>query len=1346
MPDRSPAGPPPAWWLSASTYAAIGIVGLLLFAIALYRAALPGVPAAGLFRLGLAVAGGGLAMLGLGRWNVLRRYPGGGRNRPKPKPPEAPPIYQSYRPPPRDEETPRRRVAPPFDPYRFGAVSRSRRSAIALAVTAFALVGFVLAGLPLPAAAAPATSGPPASAHGASATPPAGGRAPGPSLAGSITCIAGLYPVYTSINGLFPPLPKYSKQTPCKISHDEIHASFSSPAPGSGDQVEFPVVLPGSGVDAPAGTYADVYLGMVVKGDPNSVDGQSYASAVFQPVTEANGTTDWNLWVAIWSLELNTTCVSGVNFTWLGYYGCVLNDVGSGNGDELVHGIVGNTSANVTLVGSPSQSSRPFAIYFNDSSDPNASVNWTATAKATGTYLFQPYYPAACPDACLLNWSMPFGLGEGVDLCDWTGCFSYNATTQVGTPPFEVGAPKFWTGLAYSGTYLYVSLESTTGACGAVGGVPPCDPYAEAGIYPSVTFNGTALEVAGNYSFATEDFGGATHEFNGYATSTDFLPLFLDELTNSSRVGYLAPGLPLNVSVRAQSLGVVRWVNLSYQVPGGKLTNTSMALVAGTNESGTYAGAVPAVGGNGTVAFRVTATDAAGGTISLPPTGEPSATVNRTTVPTATIGVAVTPATCGHLVLNGVPFTNGSITKLLAGAYSLDATGCYPYAFTGWTTTGGLSIVGSGPSVVLDARGNGTVAAGFAYYHPIDTVTLAFEPTTCGAIGLNGTVYPATGSPEPVGLRDGGTYNLSVASCGGKSFSGWTVSNSANLSILGPLLFLHGNGTITATFVPTSTSYPVLFGTSPSTCGGVRLDEVGYTDGESVNLLAGTGYPIGPDPCAGYGYAPGNVSTSGLVTVNGGGLSVAGAGSVTYSYYKLTLVDVVTNPSTCGGIDWDGVLEPGGTMLNVTNHTVHTIGGAPCAGYYLEGLSVSGALALEGTTVTVNGPGSILASFRPGTEEFFVGFITAPTGCGSVVFDGTSYVNSEYSDVLPDTVHTLRASPCPGYGFVNWVVSGGIAIANGLAYVNQSGSIEAVFHPLVGVSFETDPTDCGSIVVDGVPYTNGTSALLPENAVYTIAADPCAHFVLSAWVAGGGATIANGTLVLNATAILDAQFVPALYAVTLTIEPASCGVVTIGAISYTNGSTLNLSAGVYPVAWTLCVGFALVSWATTGGLSLSGTSLAVTGPGNLTEVLGPIPPTVAIAAPTTTASGLATYFSATVGVLVPPYNYTFDWNFGDGTTASTPSNFTSHTYSTPGTYRVSVTVHDPYGRVATAWANVTAVAGASGPSFAIGTTGLLVIGLAAALLVVGLFVALWRARTASRGAPEPVSAPLEGRP
>jgi len=1355
--------PPPAPSVGttrpASTYVVVAVVGVALLLLGLWTPFLAPVPWAVYLRPVLAAAGGVLAVFGWARYSQRRRPRARG-------PPERSdrvqdlPSFEIYSP--GDEgrgsgrRGPRTRAlwgAPRSSVAPLGRVRGSRGRALPWVAVALVAVFLLSPGLALVSSdpSTGATHARPTPSIAPTALPvPAGAASTAAPTAGPVPVCSLVYPPpYQTFGGFYPPLPLYAMQAPCKTAHDESHLTFSSSVAQSGERLRVPVHLPVSGNPGQTATYGDFYLGMVVTGDPNSVDQQSYAELAFIPNGNATAGFHWSVGVAVWSLLVGTSCSiagppaqpSGLNLSFQNAYACVQDQVGGTHGVVLNSSVPGGQWANVTMVGGAS-GSQPLSIYFNDTTVSAYSAQYTFSSAHTGTYSFHPAYTTACPTRCVLNWSTPFGLGVGVDLCEASSCFSYNASVQAGAPPFEIGSPESWTGLGYSGDYLYFGPSSSTGACSGAGPVVPCDPYAQAGDYPFFTFNGTTFNFGANWTGTTEAFGGPYVEFNALGTMNQYLPLFLDRLANASQAGYVAPGTALNVSVRAQDFGRISTVNLSYQQPGASWANETIALASGAPSFGTYNGSIPASGLNGTVSYRLWATNAAGGSVALPAPGSPPATVEREAIPTVTVGIGTTPSGCGGVSVGGGPYlANGTNAFVPAGFYTVSSSGCYPYHFDHWATTGGLTVSGTGATASLTAHANGTITAVLRYYHPLDTIHLLVGG--CGEVFLNSTAF-VNGSTAY--LVDAGAYALSPSACSGESFGGWTVSNSANLSILGSVLTLHGNGTLTGLYVPTSGTSPVGFQTYPSACGGVFLRGTGYVTGESVHLANGN-YPVGPDPCAGWGFN-GSVATSGSVAVTGLTLAVSGGGLVDFSYYKLTLVTLLTRPSGCGQIVWDSVPMGNGAVLNITNHTQHAIAGSPCNGTYFSGWSATGGVTILGTTaVLVDGPGSLEANFLPGTPHEVVEFRTDPSTCGSVVFDGTTYLDSQYVIVPPTTVASVSSLACSGYGFVTWSWSGGITVVGGLAYVNGTGSITAVFHPLALVAIYTTPSNCGSVEIGSTGLVNNATEELPDGTTYPIVAVPCAYHALSAWITSTGATIANGTLTLSGAATITAQFGLAIYRVHLAVAVGGCANVVVGTTPYANNSTVGLTAGPYPLSAAPCPGYALVSWQTTNNLTVSGGSsatLTVRGGGTVTAIAPAVPPSVTIALPTSAAAGSTVFLTAVVPVPVPPYNYSYTWSFGDGAKTTVPANTTSHAYSSPGNYLVTVSLRDPLGRAASAEANLTIVAAANGPTFGIGTTGLVVLGVAGAVVALAAAVFVVRARRERNRPPDRETEPTYG--
>ncbi len=213
------------------------------------------------------------------------------------------------------------------------------------------------------------------------------------------------------------------------------------------------------------------------------------------------------------------------------------------------------------------------------------------------------------------------------------------------------------------------------------------------------------------------------------------------------------------------------------------------------------------------------------------------------------------------------------------------------------------------------------------------------------------------------------------------------------------------------------------------------------------------------------------------------------------------------------------------------------------------------------------------------------------------------------------------------------------------------------------------------------------------------------------------------------------MFVPAHYAITVLLSGVVCGEVTVNHQGYSNNSTFLLLDGSYSIQATPCAGELLLGWNTTGGLSVANGTLTVTGPGNVTADYGYVPLAITLSGQPSSYTQTLILFEVSVASPIPPYTYNYSWNFGDGTTYTTPANFTSHAFSAPGTYTVKVTVVDPQHRVAIQNYTVAVTNPPALGGFALSDAEIGVLVAVIALFAIAIFVAQ-RRQSGGGSAPE----------
>src|SRR5208282_177152 len=116
------------------------------------------------------------------------------------------------------------------------------------------------------------------------------------------------------------------------------------------------------------------------------------------------------------------------------------------------------------------------------------------------------------------------------------------------------GVPRFFENGSYSGEYLYLSPESSSGICNQnppVGfAVAACyneDWSGGEDFYPYFSLNGSELDFGGNFPWTQTAFGGAAGQFQATGFAEDIVPFVVETVQNSSRAGFLPPSTALTV-------------------------------------------------------------------------------------------------------------------------------------------------------------------------------------------------------------------------------------------------------------------------------------------------------------------------------------------------------------------------------------------------------------------------------------------------------------------------------------------------------------------------------------------------------------------------------------------------------------------------------------------------------------------------------------------------------------------------------------------------------------------------------------------------------------------------------
>ncbi|MDE1836437.1 MAG: hypothetical protein KGJ23_07465 [Euryarchaeota archaeon] len=731
---------------------------------------------------------------------------------------------------------------------------------------------------------------------------------------------------------------------------------------------------------------------------------------------------------------------------------------------------------------------------------------------------------------------------------------------------------------------------------------------------------------------------------------------------------------------------------------------------------------------------------------------------------TPTVSFTISPgAGAGIITVGGTNYYNGNSASLASGTYTLAMTATAGWHFSAWSTTGGVSVGPSGLSVTA----SGTLTATFVGYPWVSFSAVGY--TGCGPVVFNGTSQITGGGNFYTSLSP---YTASVAHCAGAVFSTWAPTGGVSVATPGAQstsVTLTDNGTLTASFVPESYNVNLHITPAASPTGGtISLNGATYYDGQVASLTAGF-YPISYTASPNFLFA--NWSTAGSVSFAGADLNVLGNGSVYITFVQAYTTTFYLTPSACAAIasiNFMGIAftSGGGRMFQSLTSSATASG---CTGYAFStwsttgGASVSSA-TLNPTMLTAAGNGTLTASYsQNSTTTYAITLDATPASCGPVTFNGASYASGSTVNVAASS-YSISVSACSGYTFAGWTssTSSNTVLSPGAlsttATVGAAGTLTATFTPVgttYSITLAASPASCGPIVFNGTSYASGSVATV-SGGTWPLVANACSGYTFAGWTATSPNVVtspgsSSTTATISGTGTITALYtaVVTTYSVTISTAPSTCGSVTLGTTTYTNGQTANLRAGNYAVAVASCTGYLPApSFQVGGGVSLNAldTQLTVSGDGSLSLNFVELLSVKLTAGATNTTTGTVDPFTVSLtGGRAP---YTVIWDFADGTpwvhaNLTSTSGVQPHAFSSASVYPVAVLVADSSGQVVLAMVQVTVASSGPAPSSSpLGSLGgllLLLIILALVAVIFGVGMAQRRrhrteAQTAEAGA------------
>jgi gliding motility-associated-like protein len=571
--------------------------------------------------------------------------------------------------------------------------------------------------------------------------------------------------------------------------------------------------------------------------------------------------------------------------------------------------------------------------------------------------------------------------------------------------------------------------------------------------------------------------------------------------------------------------------------------------------------------------------------------------------------------------------TGGSVAGLPAGVTGTFAGGII--TISGTPTVAGTfnyTVSTTGPCVnptatgVINVTGDGSITLSSAPGTDNQTVCVNAPITpityTVGGTGTGGSV---AGLPAGVtGTFAGGVITITGAPTVAGTFN-YTVNTT------GPCVNPTATGTITVTLNATVTLSSAPGSDNQTVCINTPISNITYAIGGS-----GTGGTVSGLPAGVTGtYASGVVTISGTPTV---------AGVFNYT---------VDATGTCAGS------AATGTITVTADGSVTLTSGA---GTDNQNVCINQAIAAITYSVGGSGTGGSVTGLPPGVTGNFAGGVITITGAPTAIGIFNYTVNTTGPCINPTATGTITVTAnatitlTSAPGTDNQTVCINVPITNIVYAVAGSGTGGSVSGLPPGV---TGVFTGGTLTISGTPTTTGTFN-------YTVTTTgPC------------GTPTATGTITVDPDATINLTSAPGTEAQELCINLPIANITYAVGGSGTGATVTGLPAGVNGVfAGGVFTISGTPSVAGTFNYTVTTTGVCASASRSGTIIVNALPTanfSSSLPACESTSITFTDLSIANSGNII-----SWAWDFGDGNT-STVQNPT-HTYATPGTYTVTLTV------------------------------------------------------------------------